>query len=390
MGDVKKISVDQNAPVIGTFSGYTNSGFWKILQWEAGTTEGGSSGAPLFDQNKRVVGTLTGGEAVCGRSVNDYFARLSFSYDLSPVLWQQLKGWIDPAQSGVKILNGRDPYAPNFLNVDTLSNIGASEQHLITPYNIPGKGYTTGYNSDSLVMYAEYFTCAPGVELLELLINVGDVSTVLSADSARVYLFSDGPSPGSIIISEKIMLRDAKDNFTLKVDFKNPVTLPGNFYAGWKFWYADRAASETRQFAVKHSPARANPLLNTAWFNRGNQWKPFTQHPYSPLALSIDVKAVVVQNSQPASVNNLTITPRQFRVFPLPAKNTLTLSSSRNLNNINVDIFDFNSRLVKTITFISGFPGIEQIDISDILPGIYFLRINASGLNEIHKIIKIR
>ena len=82
MGDVKKISVDNDPAVSATYSAeFVSGAFWKILQWEKGTTEGGSSGAPLFDQNHRVVGLLTGGEAVCGRSVNDYFAKLSVSYN---------------------------------------------------------------------------------------------------------------------------------------------------------------------------------------------------------------------------------------------------------------------------------------------------------------------
>src|SRR5512138_3492917 len=100
---------------------------WQILQWEKGTTEGGSSGGPLFDQNRRVVGILTGGEAVCGRSVNDYFAKLSFSYNFSSILWQQVKGWIDPAVSGALQLDGRDPYALNLLSSDTLTNLASSE-----------------------------------------------------------------------------------------------------------------------------------------------------------------------------------------------------------------------------------------------------------------------
>jgi lysyl endopeptidase len=78
-GDVKKISVDNDPPVSSSFpsSTFTANGFWKIVQWEVGTTDPGSSGGPLFDQNKRVTGILTGGDAVCGRSVNDYFAKLS-------------------------------------------------------------------------------------------------------------------------------------------------------------------------------------------------------------------------------------------------------------------------------------------------------------------------
>ena len=34
----------------------------RVEDWDLGTTEGGSSGSPLFDQNHRVIGQLHGGD----------------------------------------------------------------------------------------------------------------------------------------------------------------------------------------------------------------------------------------------------------------------------------------------------------------------------------------
>ena len=45
-GDVKKISVDNDEPVTASYDVYDANTFWKILQWDVGTTEPGSSGAP--------------------------------------------------------------------------------------------------------------------------------------------------------------------------------------------------------------------------------------------------------------------------------------------------------------------------------------------------------
>lgn len=56
-GDIKKISLTQSIN-----NKYTTH--WEVY-WSAGVTEGGSSGSPLFNQNKYLIGTLTGGWSAC-------------------------------------------------------------------------------------------------------------------------------------------------------------------------------------------------------------------------------------------------------------------------------------------------------------------------------------
>ncbi|HPF91597.1 MAG TPA: serine protease, partial [Flavobacteriales bacterium] len=69
-GDIKKISFDNNAAGQATYGG---ASCWRILNWEDGTTEPGSSGSGLWDQNGRLIGQLYGGQASCSNNVNDYF-----------------------------------------------------------------------------------------------------------------------------------------------------------------------------------------------------------------------------------------------------------------------------------------------------------------------------
>ncbi|MCD6565022.1 MAG: trypsin-like peptidase domain-containing protein [Bacteroidales bacterium] len=109
-GDVKKISVDNDPAVVTSYSTFDENAFWNILQWDVGTTEAGSSGAPLFDQDHKVVGVLSGGDAHCGNSVNDYFLRLTDAWDDYSSSGEQLKYWLDPENSGATSVNHRDPY----------------------------------------------------------------------------------------------------------------------------------------------------------------------------------------------------------------------------------------------------------------------------------------
>jgi lysyl endopeptidase len=387
MGDVKKISIDLNSPVSGTFTNMPANSSWQILQWEKGTTEGGSSGGPLFDQNKRVVGILTGGEAVCGRSVNDYFAKLSFSYNYSSVLWQQVKGWIDPAVSGVLQLNGRDPYAQNLLTSDTLSNLTSSEKRIINKYPATGNGYTTGYNSDSLLMYAEYFKSTAGHEISEIWLNTAVLNPVSTADSVRVFVFDDGQVPGAVLASQRIYFSQVKDSFQVKLDFNKTVPVNANFYIGWKIWYSNRALSEARQFAVFQSQARPLPEQNTAWFNNGVTWKPFLQHPYLPMPASLDVKVIRTASSVLNKVTETRIKIPDFIIYTNPASDKIVLSANKVINEVVMRIFDLTGNLLKTDKIRDKFPGEISVEISGLHSGIYLVELFYEGSYETHKVL---
>jgi lysyl endopeptidase len=115
-GDVKKISIDED---FTASSGYYSSGVthWQVSNWEQGTTEGGSSGAPLFDANQRIIGQLHGGYASCTNRAQDYFGKFSRSWDFSSDTSRQLKRWLDPDNTGTFVLDGMDPNPAPF-NVD--------------------------------------------------------------------------------------------------------------------------------------------------------------------------------------------------------------------------------------------------------------------------------
>jgi len=66
-GDVMKISFDNNPLTETSYWSNSGSNYWKV-DWDIGVTEKGSSGSPLFDQNDRVIGQLTGGPSACGSS----------------------------------------------------------------------------------------------------------------------------------------------------------------------------------------------------------------------------------------------------------------------------------------------------------------------------------
>jgi hypothetical protein len=111
MGDVKKIALDYDPAVktyhnIDYFPELKRFSHWRVLEWDVATTEDGSSGCPLFDQDQLLVGILTGGDAGCESPINDYFTRFDMAWDYYPDPRKQLKYWLDPDNTGVMSLGG--------------------------------------------------------------------------------------------------------------------------------------------------------------------------------------------------------------------------------------------------------------------------------------------
>lgn len=108
-GANKKISFDNNpATTSSGFGGRLVNGFWQVI-WDMGMTEGGSSGCPLYDQNKRVIGQNLGGVASqCEnpQAVYKVFGKFSESWGYGGSSTNQLKDWLDPNNSNVMTLDG--------------------------------------------------------------------------------------------------------------------------------------------------------------------------------------------------------------------------------------------------------------------------------------------
>jgi PKD repeat protein len=111
-GDIKKITFDEDPPLTWGYgiSNPNDTTHWRTVNYEFGTTtEGGSSGSPLFDHNQRIVGQLHGGPASCTNISSDFYGKFSLSWNGGNSNTSRLRNWLDPANLGILALDGMDP-----------------------------------------------------------------------------------------------------------------------------------------------------------------------------------------------------------------------------------------------------------------------------------------
>lgn len=111
-GSAKKISTYTSTLSSTTYNGGASNAHW-LVTWSAttnghGVTEGGSSGSPIFDNNGRLVGQLSGGSSFCtATSSPDLYGKFYTDWDQCGTSAQaQLAPWLDPINSGAMVLDG--------------------------------------------------------------------------------------------------------------------------------------------------------------------------------------------------------------------------------------------------------------------------------------------
>lgn len=110
--DVKSISIS-TTPLTTVDSCIETGGYdshWHVL-WSSGVTEPGSSGSGIWDTaTHRLVGTLSGGNSVCGGSdLTDCYGKFSVAWASGAFPAYRLRDWLDPLETAGASVPGADP-----------------------------------------------------------------------------------------------------------------------------------------------------------------------------------------------------------------------------------------------------------------------------------------
>ncbi|MEI7523003.1 MAG: T9SS type A sorting domain-containing protein [Mariniphaga sp.] len=394
-GDVKKISKDNDPPKIGSFDkSFTSNSFWIIGKWEIGSTEGGSSGCGLFNQNRLVVGTLTGGTSTCADPTNDLFSMLNKQWDSGNTSDSQLKYWLDPNNTGASDLPGLSPFDATS-SCTLFSNSLTGEKDTLMRVTSPAGGYKTGHNNMKITGYAERFTKTDQTLLTSVALGAAKISSTVSNPNSKIVLkiYDEETAtalPGNELVSMDVplsILSGKKMNF---IELPSPVVILKHYFVGFEINYSNPKDT----FAVYSTPDRNLTIKNSAFAKSGNTWKPFYSYPGLGISTSLLISANGCENTM--SKDTVTTNPYAPKYTAIYQQSGLVLYQQIGLSD-NLVLQNNGTEVAGTITLydilgrklfevqrvITTSPG--SVSTGQLPSGIYFLTIETGKSRQVMK-----
>ncbi|MCA8952716.1 MAG: hypothetical protein KDE27_24615 [Planctomycetes bacterium] len=234
-GDAKKISFEydevdieysavliNNTPIVpGTHL--------RVTDWDAGSTAGGSSGAPLLNPRHRIVGQLHGGAAACGNDQPDWYGRLATAWAGGGTPATRLSDWLDPLATGAQYVNtkGNSHYrfwAPGCIGSSGISTLTAStvpiggQPFSVTVDNLPidAAALLTGFSATSSVFGPLPLNMALfGMPLCNGYVSPDITQVIVGANGQATWSVSalaGGPLAGSRFFQQAIVFDPGASN----------------------------------------------------------------------------------------------------------------------------------------------------------------------------------
>jgi lysyl endopeptidase len=230
-GQAKQIAVDVNKSTIADYkAGYDARSFLHVGNWEAGTTSFGSSGAPLFNKEHRLVGSLTGGKATCTNPSDDYFSMFAMAWDKYPQPNEQLKYWLDSANTNIRVIDGYDPYGFSESNCDTTWNSGRNQD--LQSDEFYGNLYSNTQRNVST--YAEKFNLEGKLQLPSVLFNIRKAKASNPLSYVIVKVWEGDNYPLKEVHAQHVFLKHLNEQTLETIEFDSIVTVSGNFFVGYE------------------------------------------------------------------------------------------------------------------------------------------------------------
>ncbi len=362
-GSAKKISTFTAALTNTSFNGGGNGHFWRVI-WSAttnghGVTEGGSSGSPIFNQNKRIVGQLTGGSSSCTATTSpDVYGKLRSDWDLNGTTDNaRLSPWLDPTNSGVTVLDGHSCTggSSSYCTASATHTCGTGEEHItrvqLNTINNPSacNNYSNFTGQSTNLGRGQQFTIS---------ISTGIVgSTNVAYVDNQIAAWIDYNQNNAFETNERLGLVTVAQGTSFPVQFT--FVVPTTASLG-----STRLRVRLSHLPTDGSIEPCNPSSGPYAYGETEDY------------------TVVIQNTSSLEDEELS----QILVYPNPNKGLFYLDASAlNQGNISWQVYNLQGALIEEAYDVAS--GVIPVNLGNSAPGIYFLQISAGDFVWTRKVV---
>ncbi len=378
-GDVKKISFDDNSPIKNTLEAnsisYYPLGHWNVLRWEEGATEGGSSGAGLFNYKGQFIGGLSAGVASCSNPVNDYFYRFDLAWDAETDGDSTISQWLDSDQSNVNSLN-------NYETTDAKSTMRLT--HLndssdITIVKNETNGNIAGNNQLGITRFVEKFENIGTADILGFYFVASEGKPTSVVD---INIWEGDTYPEKLLYSEPLLIKRwgyssisqpigtiggqfIKDSLTSQESFillPDDISVTGNYFIGFEIDNDHQENSFGLLLSNKNSEENA--------FYYDDSWKAYSTLSGYEKPTTLWIEPVVKSNTNDSTKETPT---NAMKLWPNPISDGELLNIQLIEENQHLKIYDITGKACPyNITTIS--PLHYSLNVSALPQGIYLIK----------------
>lgn len=306
-GGIKKVAVDAGPLSITSFTApkynMEPNAHWSVNAWDTGATEGGSSGSPLLDGEKRIVGTLTGGVSMCSSPRGpDIYASLRKFWNVAGSLENPnpIQYYLDPLGSNTTQLKGYQPHAGN--PYSRSMNFNVDEKPVETIHqsaSMFATNNTFGYSE-----FAEEYHAEETVTLEGVFVSSPALSNMFHND-IRIRVYTGMEKPERLVYEQPYhysyryfgsngfsqATRDMTHSVENYISFDSPVSLTGTFYIS----YYD-ANGTPEGFTVFNAEPRkiGSGKVSTAWMKNNYGWERSSESMENPINTSLLIAPYLV------------------------------------------------------------------------------------------------
>lgn len=381
--DVKKVTQSNNTPVKASFMTtlFLPDSHWRVEQWASGSTEGGSSGAGLFNAQGYLVGSLSGGNSSCAHPFNDNFSRFEKAWNYFETPSKQLANWLDPLGNDLIEL---PPLEASNDDVKRISNYLPTDVPALQQLtNQQGEGYWGGHNSRQDRAVAEAFGPFSQGELYGVWLLPG-LSKNTNNQSVNIKIWQGVHLPQTQLSAVNgLQLSKIKSNREHLVMLPQPVSVSGNIWVEVELNYD----LNTDTLALYSSLENSSRTKNRFWVKDfTSTWIKGSDFIGYPSSLWVDLMMSNVLLSD-TLINENRID--SFTIYPNPANQFVNIFWE-NLNQLcSISVYNFAGKLhqKKSCRFNDGY---ASLDVDNLPSGFYIIKIEADNMQRTAKIAVVR